>query len=296
MLVGVTTLLVYSHSRLETFEKCALRYRFKYIDKIEKPDEQGVEAFLGKRVHEGLQILYEDLRKGQVHSLDEILKSYREEWRKQWAPGIKIVRRGTTQLDYLIYGETCLTNYYRRYSPFAESETLSTEEHFQFPLDEKGLYAMQGYIDRVGRRTDGTYEIHDYKTSRTLPTQEAVNSDRQLGLYQIALQQGRPEAQSVELFWHYLAHDRTLRSTRQPKELMQLCETTLKLIEHVERKKRFEPHKSPLCDWCEYKPECPVWSRFNHARSRTVHAGSRHTSKKRKGIVNSLLGWLKKPI
>lgn len=289
-------MLVYSHSKLETFEKCALRFRFKYIDKIEKPDEQGVEAFLGKRVHESLQRLYKDLSRGQAHPLDEILKFYREDWRRQWASGIKIVRRGMTERDYLIYGETCLTNYYRRHSPFAESETLSTEEHFQFPLDEKGLYAMQGYIDRVGRRKDGTYEIHDYKTSRTLPTQETVNSDRQLSLYQIALQKARPEAHSVELFWHYLGHDRTLRSTRQPKELTQLCETTVKLIEHIERRKRFEPHKSPLCDWCEYKPECPVWSRSDHTHTRAGYAGGRHKSKKPKGIVNSILGWLKKPV
>ncbi len=289
-------MLVYSHSKLETFENCALRYRFKYIDRIEKPDEQGVEAFLGKRVHEGLQKLYEDLRGGRTHSLDEILKSYREGWRRQWAPGIKIVRRGATERDYLLYGETCLTNYYRRYSPFAQSETLATEEHFQFPLGSNSCYAMQGYIDRVGRRADGTYEIHDYKTSRRLPTQDAVDCDRQLGLYQIALQKERPDARSVDLFWHYMGHDRTLRSTRQPKQLVQLCETTTKLIENIEREKRFEPHKSPLCDWCEYKPECPVWSRSNHGHTRTVHTGRRRKSKKPKGIVNSILGWLKKPL
>lgn len=262
-------MLVYSHSKLETFENCALRYRFKYIDRIEKPDEQGVEAFLGKRVHEALQKLYEDLRRGQAQSLDEILKSYREEWQRQWTHGIKIVRRGTTERDYELYGETCLTNYYQRYAPFANSETLATEQHFQFSLDGNGLYAMQGYIDRVARRADGTYEIHDYKTSRRLPAQHTADCDRQLALYQIALQAERPEARSVELFWHYLGHDKTLRSTRQPKQLAQLCETTTKLIEHIERERQFEPHKSPLCDWCEYKPECPVWSRPNHGRTHT---------------------------
>ncbi len=255
--------IVYSHSKLETFENCALRYRFKYVDRIEKPDEQGVEAFLGKRVHETLQRLYEDLRRGQTHSLDEILKSYREEWRRKWTAGIKIVRRGTAEQDYMLYGETCLTNYYRRYAPFAHGETLATEEHFQFPLDGIGRFAMQGYIDRVARRADGTYEIHDYKTSRRLPTQYAADRDRQLGLYQIALQANHPDAHSVELFWHYMGHDSTLRSTRQPKQLAQLRDTTTQLIERIEREKRFEPHKSPLCDWCEYKPECPLWSRSN---------------------------------
>ncbi len=263
---------VYSHSRIEMFAQCALRYRFKYIDKIEKPDEQSVEAFLGKRVHECLQKLYGDLRNGLALSLDEILKFYQDEWRRQWTPAIKIIRRTTNEMDYLKYGQTCLANYYQRHTPFTQSETIATEEHFQFSLDGNGCYALQGYIDRVARRADGTYEIHDYKTSRTLPSQVSLDCDRQLGLYQIGLQNMRPDAQNVELYWHYLAHGKTLRSTRQPKQLAQLCEITIKRIEHIEREKRFDPHKSPLCDWCEYKPECPAWSRSNQARMPTADA------------------------
>jgi putative RecB family exonuclease len=274
--------LVYSHSQLATFENCALRYRFKYIDRIEKPDEQGVEAFLGKRVHESLQKLYEDLRKGYACSLDEVLKSYREEWERQWAPGVKIVRRGTTERDYMLYGESCLANYYRRYAPFTDSETLAMEEHFQFSLDGDGRYAIQGYIDRLARRTDGTYEIHDYKTNRRLPAQHAADCDRQLGLYQIALQTARPEAQRVELLGHFVGQNQTLRSTRHPRQLVQLCETTTKLIEHIERNKQFEPNKSPLCNWCEYKPECPVWSRSHHPQARTAHAVRHPRSKNRR--------------
>ncbi len=41
---------VYSHSRLSTFEKCPLQFRYRYIDKI-KRDTRGIEAFLGIRVH-----------------------------------------------------------------------------------------------------------------------------------------------------------------------------------------------------------------------------------------------------
>ena len=48
----------YSHSRLSTFEQCPLKFKFQYIDKIEKAEES-VEAFMGKRVHEVLEKLYE---------------------------------------------------------------------------------------------------------------------------------------------------------------------------------------------------------------------------------------------
>jgi len=54
--------------------------------------------------------------------------------------------------------------------------------------------------------------------------------------------------------------------------LAQLRESTLKRIEHIERQTRFDPHKTPLCDWCEYKPECPAWSRPNQAPASSAEA------------------------
>jgi len=46
----------FSYSSLETYKKCPTQFRFRYIDKIYKDDE-GIEAFMGKRVHEALEYL-----------------------------------------------------------------------------------------------------------------------------------------------------------------------------------------------------------------------------------------------
>ena len=46
---------IYSHSRLSTFEQCALKFKFKYLDKVETDIEQTVEAFLGDFVHRALE-------------------------------------------------------------------------------------------------------------------------------------------------------------------------------------------------------------------------------------------------
>ncbi len=37
-----------------------------------------------------------------------------------------------------------------------------------------------GYVDRLSKRPDGTWEIQDYKISSRLPTQSEMDSDRQL--------------------------------------------------------------------------------------------------------------------
>lgn len=251
---------VYSHSRLETFESCPLKYRFRYIDKIEKPGVQTVEAFLGNRVHEALKKLYDDLVQASRNTLDDLLEFYRQRWKQEWGPGITIVAARRTQHDYLMDGTQCIQNYYDKHEPFDHCRTIATEQRIDFSLDASGRYSMTGYVDRIDRREDGTYEIHDYKTSKTVPRQTEADASRQLGLYQLGVQKSRQGARKVELNWHYLRHGVTLRSTRSPQQLTRLCETTAALIDRIEAEKRFPPNKGRLCDWCEYKPDCPEWN------------------------------------
>ena len=78
--------------------------------------------------------------------------------------------------------------YYDRYQPFDEDRTLALEGQVFISLDEAGQHRMRGYIDRLAQRRDGTYEIHDYKTSSHLMVQSEADADRQLALYQIGVQ------------------------------------------------------------------------------------------------------------
>jgi putative RecB family exonuclease len=249
----------YSYTRLETFENCPLKYKYRYIDRVEAPIEETVEAFVGNRVHEALQKLYQDLHLEKLNTLEELLESYRTEWQKQWSAGIKITRPDLTQQNYFDYGARCIRSYYDRYKPFDQSQTLATELQLRFTVDREGQYQFQGFVDRAARRADGTYEIHDYKTGRTLPAQEAIDSDRQLGLYEIGLRERWPDAERVELFWHYVGHDTTLRSTRRPEQLQELRASTIETVQRIEAEAKFEPHKGDHCDWCEYQPICPLW-------------------------------------
>ena len=158
----------------------------------------------------------------------------------------------------------CVRNYYMQYSPFDQSQTLRTEAQIDFPLDSDRGYRIQGYIDRISRRMDGTYEIHDYKTTQYLPSQTVVNTDRQLALYQMGLATLWPDVEHVELIWHFVGFSTTLRSTRQPEELLRVRESTIRLIDRIESEKDFTPCKSRLCDWCEYRSDCPLWRHIEY--------------------------------
>jgi putative RecB family exonuclease len=247
----------YSHSQLSTYENCPLRYKFSYIDRIES-EEEGIEAFMGSRVHDALEKLYRDLRVSKLVPLEDIQSYFEDIWEKNWHEGINIVREEYTADNYRETGKRCIANYYVRNQPFDRDTTVSLEERLRIPIDEEEDYVLVGYVDRISKTPDGKYEIHDYKTSQTLPPQEKVDRDRQLSLYQIGLQHKWPDAKDVRLIWHYLVMDVDMISTRSEEDLQKVREDALELIGEIEDASEFEPRESALCSWCEFQDECPV--------------------------------------
>ena len=246
----------YSHSQLSTYETCPHQYKLVYIDKIEVETE-GIEAFMGSRVHDALEKLYKDLKVTKLNTLEQLLDFYHQSWEKNWNNMIQIIRRGYSAEDYRRLGEKCIMDYYGRYYPFGQGKTLGLEEYISFPLGEEKDYWIRGYIDRVTLVDSSILEIHDYKTSNRLPTQEDVNSDRQLGFYQMGVAEKWQGIQEVRLIWHYLTFDTEIHSSRTPDQLHQLRQATLELIRRIETDKQYLPQEGPLCDWCDYQGFCP---------------------------------------
>ena len=251
----------YSHSRLSSFENCPQQFAFRYVQKIET-ERESIEAFLGKRVHEILERLYHHVaRHGKPPSLAQVQSRFRSDWLASWHDQVDIVRKEFDIAHYQQIGERCLDNYYRRHYPFDGEETVGIEQHVQFAIDPAGRYKIRGIIDRVVRRAPGCYEIHDYKTGGYLPPRKRIDSDRQLALYQIGLSQTYEDAREFELVWHYVAHNRTLRSTRSAAQLEELKVDTMALIDRIESTTEYPTKTSQLCRWCEYRDICPAQRR-----------------------------------
>jgi putative RecB family exonuclease len=246
----------YSHSQLSTYETCPHQFKLSYIDKI-KVETEGIEAFMGSRVHDALEKLYRDLKVTKLNSLEEIIDYYHQSWEKNWNEMVQIIRKGYSAEDYRRLGEKCITDYYKRYYPFDQGKTLGLEENIYFPLDQEKGYSIRGFIDRLALLDHSILEIHDYKTSGRLPTQENVNSDRQLAFYQMGVEGKWKDIQEIRLIWHYLAFDTEIRSSRTPEELHRLRRKTLELIQKIETDRQFLPKEGPLCNWCDYQGFCP---------------------------------------
>lgn len=256
--------MIYSHSRISTFEQCPLKFKFTYIDKQEVEEEETIEAFVGSMVHEALEWLYGQVKMTIIPSKEDVLQCYEHHWKKNFHPAIKINNEEFKHEHYFAKGKKFIEDYYHRYKPFNEN-TIAMEKKIMVDLDKEGKYKLIGYIDRlVYNKETKSYEIHDYKTNNHLKEQQDLEEDRQLALYCIAVKNMYQDANKICLIWHFLAFDKEFCVFKTENQLEKLKKDTIKVIEEIEKavkKNEFPACKSGLCDWCGFKSLCP---QFKH--------------------------------
>lgn len=267
---------LYSHSRLSTFENCPYQYKLRYVDRVKIDDPGSIEQFLGSRVHDALEWLYDLALRGRVVNETELLEHFEELWEKQWDDKLRIVKQELGAEHYREVGRRCLRDYHQRHQPFDSGRTLGLELRVEVGLPDG--HRLQGFIDRLEKTTQGRFVIHDYKTGGRLPDNTWASRDRQLALYALAIRERFPEASAdnIELNWHYVAFDQLIRSSRTQEQLEQLAHDTAKLIVTVEEavaQRKLPPNPSTLCSWCEYRPLCPEFAHLYQLGE--VNEGSR---------------------
>jgi putative RecB family exonuclease len=251
---------IYSISRIGTFEDCRLRYKYQYVDRL-KADKETIEAFMGSRAHEAFAELYGFVKNGVVKPRDWLLARYDDLWGKNLTPAVKVVRSDYTEDDYRRKGRKCLDDYYGEYAPFDQAKVVATEKEISFKLKDGNVeISFRGIIDRLDwNDKEKIYEIHDYKTSGSLPTQADADTDDQLGLYHIAVRSLWPDIDRVKLIWHYLLFNKRIESSRSQEKLAELEKAMILKVKEIEACTDYPPKKSALCDWCGFQDICPEW-------------------------------------
>jgi putative RecB family exonuclease len=251
---------VYSNSKIETFEQCRLKFKYRYIDKIIPEIAKGIEAHLGSVVHRTLEWLYTEVLRKSIPSIDDVISFYSQEWQETYSPDMPIVKKTMNVKDYFNRGVEFLINYYMKYKPFQDN-TIATEKKIEINLDSSGKKLI-GYIDRLSNNLkDNEIEIHDYKTSNTIMAKEKVENSRQLSIYSLAVKEMFGKDKNVCMIWHFLAHDMKICLRKTNDELERLKKEIISIIDEIERTKDFPPSKSQLCYWCEYQNICPIWNK-----------------------------------
>lgn len=250
----------YSFSKIESFNQCRLQFKYRYIDRITTEIET-IEAFMGSRAHDALKEFYDFIKNKVIQPKEWILSRYDDLWKKNYNDSIKIVKKEFSAEDYYEKGKKCLSDYYDEYEPFYKTKIVKTEEPIRFHIKHDGVeFPFYGILDRLDwNDEEKIFEIHDYKTSATLMTQESADQDYQLALYQLAIMSKWPEAEKARLIWHFLLFNKQIESFRTKQQLTELQKIVVDKIKEIEVCSDFPPCKSALCNWCDFQEICPLW-------------------------------------
>ncbi len=256
-------MVIYSHSKLSTFEQCQLKFKFQYIDKLKPEFEETIEEFLGHKIHKTLEWLYKQVSQKIIPQLDQVIHYYIADWNKDFNKEIKIIKQELNPEHYFNQGVKFLVNYFQTNHPFKDN-TIETEKRIFTSLDKQGKYQLQGYIDRiVHNKESNIFEIHDYKTGGFLKSQQELDNDRQLALYSIGIRDLFENVKDVHLIWHFLAFNEKRISKRTDEQLEKLKQEIIQLIDKIESTKDFSPNPSKLCKWCEFRTYCHLFNGHN---------------------------------
>ncbi len=268
----------YSFSQIWSYVQCPKKYQFKYVDKMPDEFRDSPDTILWSAVHHALEFLYNQVNINIVPTKEEILKEYKNYWDGKIAElndkWIQLeYRKETTQKTYLERWEVYIKKYCEKNTPFSDVTVIGTELNLMFLIDEDNGINFSGFIDRLDKVWD-TFIINDYKTNKSLPTEENDEYRDQLTLYAIWVKQKYGKyLKKIVARLHFLHFDivdereitdELLEETQKKyKDLANEIDDCKSKYAKKESQKIFEPKQSPLCNWCSFQSICPLFVHMN---------------------------------
>lgn len=253
-----------SASSVNDYIDCGLLYKFGRIDKI-LPDFKPDALEFGSAIHLALADFHLEKMRGKFPSVKQLHQSFEEHWRKLTKDREDIkYAEGNDPDILLLQGQELLTAYYNK-SSWREFECVGIEEPFSFNI--KGCpYPMIGAIDLIEKDKSGTIIINDFKTSARAYSNDEVDRNFQLTVYQLAAKAMGYEDADILLRFDCLI------KTKQPK--FESYYTTRSVSDEIRARKKivtvskgisrgiFIPNDSPSnykCKNCSFKKNCDEW-------------------------------------
>jgi putative RecB family exonuclease len=256
----VTGLHTFSFSRVTTFEQCARRYRYRYVDGVREAF-QSIEAFMGQQVHATVEWLFRERDAGRTRPVEEAVRFYSATFdgaRTQLRGALKIVKQGTGMEEYRASGAQMVADFHRLRFASDRLETLGLERHFL--LEMPPARQFQGFIDRLARGPDGAMHIIDYKTGGRPPLRFGGKDGDQLEAYALAMFAETP-ADELVLTLEYLRNGSTQTRRIRRDEATEVERRLKARIQVAAEASVFPPTPGTLCDWCGFNDLCEAYGR-----------------------------------
>ena len=256
---GVDVVGSLSPSRASDFMTCPLRYRFRVIDKL--PQAPSPAAARGTVVHAVFERLFD--RPALERTLDAAALMVQPEWQSILSaePELETMFTGDDALDMATWLGECrslLATYFQMEDP-TRLEPAERELYVEHVLDSRLL--LRGYVDRVDVAPTGEVRVVDYKTGRSPGEFFEAKALFQMKFYALVLWRSRGSIPTL-LQLIYLGNSEILRYTPDEADLLATERKVNALWQAIDRAMQtgeWQPRKSALCAWCDYKAICPEW-------------------------------------
>lgn len=248
-----------SNSKRDTFKQCKLKYRYKYVDKLEEPDSLNTDALhFGSYIHK----IFED---GVQSTTFEQLKGISEDLKGNY----KFSKSYNNKID------PCLKNFLRLNASFSEVGT--SEQHFNLEIAE-GI-TINGYIDRIIKGRNGGYLVLDYKTSKREKSKIDLFQDSQMKGYVYAVHKlYNIPIENITAGHYYPLSDNLVTVKYTSAQIRAHIKSVLDDVWKIRKAKKTDltPMQNQFCNWCAYKSYCTefnegcvVQQRLSEAKKRS---------------------------
>lgn len=231
-----------SHSQLNTFKECPLKYSYKYAMNL--PTELSPATSFGNSVHSTLRDFYAHLMEDEKAPFDLLEKLFEKNWDSR---GYQSKAHENSQYKR---GLEILREYYEKNSKKWIIPAF-IEKSFNIKV---GPYMIKGRIDRIDKLSNGKYEIIDYKTGKS-KRDENINKDLQLQIYSLAC----AEVHKLDVggaSWYFLDGNEK-KSVKKIASTAEAREEIIKIIKEMENSD-FAPTPGFHCKYCDYRIVCPA--------------------------------------
>ncbi|MDD5658802.1 MAG: ATP-dependent DNA helicase [Actinomycetota bacterium] len=255
----------FSYSSLESYDKCPLKYKFKYFLKV-KGEEEKYSMLIGRVYHEIIRRFFEE---SKDYKIEDLLKIANDE-----------VDAVKSQFKYDFYIEEFKENSIRDFNNFhiffvselienltkkPDGKLFFCEKDFVFKLS--GDDYITGKIDFINISNRNNMEIIDFKSSSNKYSDKELKEELQLKIYRLAIEScDFPDKENIGLKdmnivlkYYFISKDKDpflmMPSDYYKKD--ELTEKIMKITSGIKNEK-FEtnPKDYMSCYYCNYKIFC----------------------------------------
>lgn len=242
-----------SPSRVSSFTQCPLQFRFINVQGLPSPPT--IHTTRGTIVHRALEILFANPpeRRSRADARDAH-RAAREEYVDH--PDVTQLFLDAAATDALWADTADLVEAYLDMEDPAVVHPEGLELRIEAPLGE---FTLRGIIDRLERDADGRLVISDYKTGKSPSENQVTERMNPMMLYGWLCLQHFGEAPS-SLRLYYLKDKKVVERQPTVRDLEFHAKRTTsvwKAISTACSTGNFQPRKSALCNFCDYRQWCP---------------------------------------